>query len=138
MARFRWEGEGEAGEMLAKMGRPVIKRIVEAVADAAVSHMQERINSMHRITGDMAAGVKKAGFVETLGGGSEDVYPQDNDRFGTRNATKAYVINYGRGGTRRQGKMGDRFIDRDPDVEKIVHGAMQAESDRILTEIGAG
>ena len=48
---------------------------------------------------------------------------------------KAYVINYGRGGTRKNGKMGDHFIDRDPYVDDIVSAAMDRESDRIISEI---
>lgn len=135
MARFRWQGDGEAEKQIRKLGRPVIKRIVEAGADAAVDRMKQRISMMHRATGDMAEGVKKSNYIETVGGGSQDVYPQGEDRKGVRNATKAYVINYGRGGTRHRGKMGDKFITGDSAADEIIQRAMQAESDRILSEI---
>ena len=68
------------------------------------------------------------------GGAEIVVYPRDTDRKGVRNATKAYVINYGRG--KRRGKLGDRFITgKLQQTEEKVFQAMQAESDRILDEL---
>ena len=135
MAVIRWERQDALGDQLRQLGRPVIRRIVEAGADAAVDHMRERINEMHRRTGDMAGGVAKSKYIETIDGGRDEVYPQGEDRHGERNATKAYVINYGRGGTRKKGRMRDHFIDRDPYVDDIVGAAMDRESDRIIAEI---
>lgn len=137
MARFTFEADTVRAEGLEQLGRPMIRRIVEAGADAAIEHMRGRIESMHTQTGEMAGSVGKAEYVETLGGGSQLVYPLDSDRKGVRNALKAYVINYGRGGTRKKGKMGDHFIDRDPDAERVVIEAMERESERAMTEIGA-
>ena len=139
MARFSYDGGIKAAaDGLDGMGRPMIKRIVEAGADAAVEHMRSRIEALHTRTGDMARSVGKKEYRETLGGGSQEVYPLETDRRGTQNATKAYVISYGRGGTRKKGRMGDHFIDRDPDAERIVIEAMQRESERCMAEMGAG
>ena len=90
----------------------------------------------HIRTGDMVGSIGPNEYRETLGGGSQDVYPQGDDRFGVRNATKAYVINYGRGGTRKAGRMGDRFITGNKSkTEQAVLEAMQAESDRLVAEL---
>ena len=134
MAKIEFDMQGPE-RVLEALGRPQIRRIVEAGADVAVSHMSERIAKLHRLTGDMAEGVRKGEYRESVGGGSQVVYPQGTDRHGTENALKAFVINYGRGGTRRRGRMGDRFMTRDPEIDGKVADAMQAESDRIVDEI---
>lgn len=136
MARFTYDGLTVGAAGLDGMGRDRIRRIVEAGADAAVEHMRERIDEMHRIEGDMRDGVAKGQYRETLGGGSMDVYPQGTDRKGVDNALKAFVINYGRGGTRkRKSKLGDHFIDRDTAAEEIVLAAMQRETEAVMAEI---
>ena len=91
----------------------------------------------HVRTGDMLGSIGDNGYREWYGGGSTEVYPQESDRKGVRNATKAYVINYGRGGVKRNGgKMGDKFITGDEkNTEEAVYQAMQAESDRLSEEI---
>ena len=66
-----------------------------------------------------------------------------DNRNGERLQTIAYVINYGRGGrkTNRDGtrsRMGDNFMrDVDAEGERAAIQAMQAESDRLMAEIGA-
>ena len=80
----------------------------------------------------MLASIGRNEYREFLGGGSVDVYPQDTDSRGTRNATKAYVLNYGRG----RGLKGDKFITGDESqAEQLVQEAMQAESDRLIAEL---
>ena len=120
---------------LGKLGRPAIRRIVEAGARADEDEWRANIRQARHIrTGDMLGSVGPAAYKEFLGGGEISVYPRDTDRKGVRNATKAYVINYGRG--RRSGRMGDKFITgKLPTIEERVAEAMQAESDRILMEI---
>ena len=122
------------------MGRPMIKQIVEAGSSAAEKRMAERTeNAGHgnpgrsrRATGEMLASIGRNEYREFLGGGSVDVYPQDTDSRGTRNATKAYVLNYGRG----RGLKGDKFITGDESqAEQLVQEAMQAESDRLIAEL---
>ena len=79
----------------------------------------------------MLASIGRNEYREWLGGGAQDVYPLGEDRRGTRNATKAYVLNYGRGRRLR----GDKFITGDDRAEEIVTQAMQEESDRLVEEI---
>lgn len=124
-------------EKLGDQLRPMIRRIVMTGADTAEERMREAIRARQHIrTGDMLESVGDAGYVEFFRGGSAEVYPQGEDRRGVRNATKAYVINYGRGRKRNGGRMGDRFITRDEKkTEAAVSQAMQAESDRIIEEL---
>lgn len=130
-----FEGLDAIDERLSKMGRPVIRRIVEAGAKADVEEWRKSIRQAgHVRTGDMLESVEPSNYVEILGGGLQDAFPVDYDRKGVRNATKAYVINYGRG--KRTAKMGDKFITgRQQQFEEAVDRAMQAESDRIIDEI---
>ena len=121
----------------AKLGRPMIKRIVDAGADAATERMKANARMRGHIrTGDMMNSIGPSEYFESMGGGAEYVYPQGDNREGQRTATIAYVINYGRGKTKTP-RMGDRFITGDEKAAKAaVAAAMQAESDRILAEIG--
>ena len=137
MATARVSGFELAGQQLSRMGRPMIRKIVEAGAGAAEKAWRENIReNQHVRTGDMLASVGTNEYREYLGGGSVDVYPQGEDRNGVRNADKAYVINYGRGGTRKRGKMGDKFITGNEDkTETAIVDAMQAESDRLIEEL---
>ena len=141
MATMRVDGFEITEQRLGRMGKPMIRRIVEAGAAAADRVMRENIEERHHVrTGDMLESVGMNEYREILGGGSVDVYPQGDDRHGARNATKAYVINYGRGGTKRRGKMGDRFITapgQSLKTEQAVKEAMQAESDRLIDEINS-
>jgi len=144
MARFTYEGQTVEASGLAYMTRDDIRGIVMAGADAAVERMKQRIRIMHRINGDMEEGVEATEYRETLGGGYASVYPQGTDRKGASNTIKAYVINYGRGRTRRpKGKpsraktnFGDHFISDDPEVERIVQEAMEEEFDRRMVARG--
>ena len=139
MATVRVNGFELLEGQLERMGRPMIKQIVEAGSAAAARRMQERTESAghgspgksRRATGDMLASIGRNEYREWLGGGAQDVYPLGEDRRGTRNATKAYVLNYGRGRRLR----GDKFITGDTQAEEIITQAMQAESDRLVDEI---
>lgn len=135
MARYSFDGVTAAADGLGMLDRPMIRRIVEAGADAAVDHLRSRIEELHYGEGYMARSVGKDEYRETVGGGSMDVFPLDSDPRGVRNALKAYVINYGRGGTRKKGRMGDHFIDRDTAAEEIVLAAMQRETEAVMAEI---
>ena len=84
-----------------------------------------------RATGEMLASIGRNEYREWLGGGAQDVYPLGEDHKGVRNATKAYVLNYGRGRRLR----GDKFITGDTQAEEIITQAMQAESDRLVEEL---
>lgn len=139
MATVRVNGFELLERQLNRMGRPMIKQIVEAGSSAAEKRMAERTeNAGHgspgrsrRATGEMLASIGRNEYREWLGGGAQDVYPLGEDSKGTRNATKAYVLNYGRGRRLR----GDKFITGDNQAEEIIIQAMQAESDRLVDEI---
>lgn len=135
MARMDVDGLEALDAQLGKLGLPVIRRLVEAGARADEDEWRANIRlAGHIRTGSMLENVRPAEYRETLGGGEMSVYPQGEDRKGTGNALKAFVINYGRG--KRSGKMGDRFITaKEQQTEERVFEAMQAESDRILDEI---
>ena len=146
MARFSVNGAELLETQIGRMDRQMIRSIVEAGAKAAEKRMQENIRLRgHVRTGDMLESVGDNGIREYLGGASTEVYPQGDDRNGSRNATKAYVINYGKGlrptGRRpkrspRRNLTGDKFITGDEaKAEEIVYEAMQAESDRLIAEI---
>lgn len=129
------DGLDAIDERLSKLGRPVIRRIVEAGARADANEWRKSIRQAGHIrTGDMLESVEPGNYIEFLGGGEQESYPSDFDRKGIRNATKAYVINYGRG--KRTARMGDKFITgKEKQFEDAVHDAMMAESDRIIDEI---
>lgn len=135
LARLTADGIETLDAQLGKLGRPVIRRIVEAGARADADEWRANIRQARHIrTGDMLGSVAPGDYKEDLDGGEIVVYPRDTDRKGVRNATKAYVINYGRG--KRRGKLGDRFITgKLQQTEEKVFQAMQAESDRILDEL---
>lgn len=135
LAKLNVDGFDAIEAQLEKLGRPAIRRIVEAGARADEDEWRANIRQARHIrTGGMLESVGSTVYREFLGGGEISVYPQGYDREGVSNATKAYVINYGRG--KRRGKLGDRFITgKLRQTEEKVFQAMQAESDRILDEL---
>ena len=141
MATVRVDGMELLEGQLARMGRPMIQKIVEAGAAAAVKRMAQRTeNAGHgspgrsrRATGEMLASIGRTEYQEFLGGGAQEVYPLETDRKGIRNATKAYVLNYGRG----RHLKGDKFITGDDQAEEIITKAMQRESDRLVEEMNS-
>lgn len=138
MARMAVDGTEFISEKLSSRSREMIKSITMAGAKAAEKRMRENTQRRQHVrTGDMLGSIGDNGYREWYGGGSTEVYPQESDRKGVRNATKAYVINYGLGGVKRNGgKMGDKFITADEkNTEEAVYQAMQAESDRLIEEI---
>lgn len=137
MARMTVSAEELGTERLERMSREMIRRMVMAGAGAAAERMRQQTAARgHVRTGDMIGSIGSSEYREWYQGGATDVYPLENDRKGVRNATKAYVINYGRGGTRkRNGKMGDKFITGDEKAtEEAVAKAMAEENDRMIEE----
>lgn len=141
MARGTVFGIDDLDAQLQRMSRGQIQRIVDAGTQAAIDRMRANTQKARhappgksgRATGAMLGSIEGTEFKEYFGGGSREVYPQGDDSHGVRNATKAYVLNYGRGRALR----GDRFITGDEDAaEEAVRQAMQAEADRIAEEIG--
>lgn len=145
MAKCEYKGPEEIVSQLGKLGsREFIRKVVMAGADACIDETRSRIDRYrHVVSGSMKEHVRAGNYYEDIDSGYVYVYPQDEDARGIRNATKAFVINYGRGGnpTRRKtrNKTGDKFITgQKKTMDKIVNDAMQAESERLLNEIGAG
>jgi hypothetical protein len=133
-------------QQLNRMGRPMIRQIVEAGAKAAEKVMADATEEKGHIrTGEMMRSIGTNEYREFLGGGSVDVYPQGDDSKGVRNALKAYVTNYGKGrrpNTKwprkhpRKNRTGDKFITgNEGKTEAAVTEAMQAESNRLVDEI---
>lgn len=141
MATLKVNGFELIDQQFNRMGRPMIRQIVEAGAHAAEKRMAENTRMRQHVrTGDMLESIGENEYREFMGGGSVDVYPQGDDRKGVRNATKAYVINYGKGRKitkrKRANRTGDKFITGDEaKTEQAVVEAMQAESDRLIAEI---
>ena len=146
MATCRVSGFELVEQQLNRMGRPMIRQIVEAGAKAAEKVMADATEEKgHSRTGEMMRSIGHNEYREFLGGGSTDVYPQGDDSKGARNATKAYVINYGKGrrpNTKwpkkrpRKNRTGDKFITgNEGKTEAAVTEAMQAESDRLIAEL---
>lgn len=146
MATCRVSGFELVEQQLNRMGRPMIRQIVEAGAKAAEKVMADATEEKGHIrTGEMMRSIGHNEYREFLGGGSTDVYPQGDDSKGIRNATKAYVINYGKGrrpNTKwprkhpRKNRTGDKFITgNEGKTEAAVTEAMQAESDRLIAEL---
>ncbi len=135
MAKMRVSGAEL--ELKENLSRDMIRRMVEAGGKVADDRMKAATRAhMHVRTGDMLEAIKPTPYREWFGGGATEVYPQGDDRKGVRNATKAYVINYGRGRRKRNGKMGDKFITNDEKAtEEAVRQAMEAENGRLIEEI---
>ena len=135
MAKMRVSGAEL--ELKENLSRDMIRRMVEAGGKVADDRMKAATRAhMHVRTGDMLEVIKPTPYREWFGGGATEVYPQGDDRKGVRNATKAYVINYGRGRRKRNGKMGDKFITNDEKAtEEAVRQAMEAENGRLIEEI---
>lgn len=135
MAKMRVSGAEL--ELKENLSRDMIRRMVEAGGKVADDRMKAATRAhMHVRTGDMLEAIKPTPYREWFGGGATEVYPQGDDRKGVRNATKAYVINYGRGRKKRNGKMGDKFITNDEKAtEEAVRQAMEAENGRLIEEI---
>lgn len=146
MATLKVSGFEHQEARLNKLGAPMIKKIVMAGANAAVQDMIDAtLDRGHYKNGDMLKSIGTNEYREFLHGGSVDVYPQGDDGQGVRNATKAYVINYGKGqrpmtkwpkNHPKRNLTGDKFITgHEKKTEAAVAQAMQDESDRLMEEL---
>ena len=149
MAKMVVDGTEFVTEKMGRLSRETIKSITMAGANAAEQCMADNTRKRQHVrTGDMLAAIGNTGYVESYQGGSTWVYPQGEDSQGQRNATKAYVTNYGKGQrpyTKRprrnpqRNRTGDKYITgNEKSTEQAVHAAMQAECDRLSEEIDKG
>lgn len=146
MARMTVDATEFVSEKLQRLSRETIKSITMAGAKAAEQRMTDNTRRRQHVrTGGMLESIGNTGYVESYQGGSTWVYPQGEDSRGQRNATKAYVTNYGKGQrpyTRRprrnpqRNRTGDKYITGDEkNTEQAVHAAMQAECDRLSEQL---
>lgn len=140
MARISADGFLQEEGRLGRLDRAVTRRIVTAGGEAAVS-WEKNVTEQHGHTrsGQMAGSIGMTNFQEDLDGGSVEVYPLGTDSRGTRNALKAFVTNYGRGGVRNARKMGDKFITGNMrQAREAAQAAMRAEYMKIIAEANGG
>ena len=81
---------------LGQMGESAAVAIVQAAADEVVGQWKDTAERMgHVDTGSMVRGIKATAAAADGSGVASEVYPRGKDRRGTRNATKAFILNYG-------------------------------------------
>lgn len=130
-------------DRLADLDKTTIRRMVMAGAEACVEVTKREIDTYHHVsTGSMRENVRPNEYREDIGGGKIDVYPQDEDGRGVRNAMKAFIIDRGLGmrpNTKRSrgrvgNKTGDNFLTKKTrqEAEQAINDAMEAEIDRII------
>ena len=136
MARFEYSAGEDMEETLDRLDREGRKRIVMAGAEALAKQMQGIIGETRHVrTGSMRQNVRPGQYHEDPEKAWVEVYPQGEDSRGVSNAKKAFVINYGYG-RRRTAKTGDKFITGNKKkFETEVAAAMQAENDRVVSEV---
>ena len=106
----------DTGELAADM--------LDAGADVVVQEWKDGIEEVgHVDTGAMRDSVKAAGKKNKL---ERVISPTGSDKKGTRNAEKAYVLNYG-----KSTKPGDRFVDK---IEEKAAATSQLEMQHVLDE----
>jgi len=139
MARVEYDGFEQIDGMLTKLSRDAIRQVVMAGAEACVEETRKNVEKYrHVVHHDMLDSVAPGKYHEDLNSAWVEVYPQGYDGRGVSNAKKAFVINYGYGG-RKTAKTGDKFITgQKSTMQEVVSKAMQAESDRIISQLNGG
>lgn len=116
-------------EKLAKAaGGDLPDKMLDAGAETAENNWREGIQtSGHIDTGEMLAsiGTVKGRSAKSL---TRSIYPQGKDSKGVRNATKAYILNYG-----TSKRKGDHFVDKlnrksETDVYKVMVAVFDEET----------
>ena len=140
MARISADGFLQEEGRLGRLDRAVTRRIVTAGGEAAVEWEKKITEEKGHVRNRaMVGSVWMTNFKEDLDGGSVEVYPLDTDSRGVRNALKAFVTNYGRGGVKHPQKMGDRFITGNMrQAKQAAQAAMRAEYMKIIAEANGG
>lgn len=131
MARFETDGIQELLDDMERMGQqtgPVAQAMTMAAAAVVKAGWQRAITEHGLI--DTAAMVESIGYAQTPTNFGDslgiDIYPQNKDASGTRNAEKAYILHYG----------SDRieatyFVD---EAESYAEEGIQDELERIWNE----
>ena len=128
MARFDTGGIEDIIREMERLGQGV-GPVAEEMVNAAVEEIKEQWKIAaalhgHRRTGEM---IESIGFgpgpVKAAGILYRDVYPQGTDSKGVRNATKAFVLHYG-----RSNMPGSYWVD---DADENSAGPVQARIEEI-------
>lgn len=162
MARISFDGIDELEKQLEDLGRESVRRIAKAGADAVASRMRDVIEEHHHVvTGEMKRATEAGYIKEHLGETHVDIYPgakhDTTGANGFRNSSKAYIIEQGKGYTRKtalapdkrkknrkwdrswhryKNKKNDNFVTSDNlGYEQAAEKAMLEENEKILNEI---
>lgn len=132
MARFNVTGLEAVIKDMHRLGQQsgeVADEMLQAGAAVVVESWQAAIRAHGHIdTGAMLRGVKPTKASSTGGMRSITVYPQGSDKHGVRNATKAFIANFGR--TRQRGT---GFVtEAENNAEEPAQAAMVAIWDRFI------
>ena len=99
MARFDLGGTEQMMKdfrRLGQQGEAAAIAIVQAAAEEVVSQWQASAELHgHVDTGSMINGIKATDAASDGDGIASEVYPRGKDKRGTRNAMKAFILNYG-------------------------------------------
>jgi len=115
MARFETDGLDDVLEEMERMGETIgetaDKMLMAGAEEVKKAWKASAERNVHRDTGDMIASINYPRKPKTANGiRSIDIYPQGKDKKGVRNATKAFVLNYG-----TSKHKGSHFVDQADD-----------------------
>lgn len=134
MAKMTIYGLDETTEQMVRMGQLTGQVASEMLLDGAAemkTAWQDTITMFaHVDTGEMRrkVGYNKKPKSVMEGTKTLDIYPLDKDKRGTRNATKAFILHYG-----RSNMTGSHFVDKVvADGEPKAVAAMEARWDRFI------
>lgn len=140
MARLEIDAADDFAKEVRTLARDLrekaIADMLNAGADVLVNLWQDKIEAKyHVVTGDMLDSVSKTKPILGATSASIEVYPMGTDSHRVKNATKAFVLHYGRGGKAKI--TGDHFVDEiDAEAEAKCAAAMQAVLDRYTSGKG--
>ena len=102
MAEFNVVGLDDIAESLLKREAKTVEAVPEMLKAGGEVMKQAQSDEVRltftgdRSTGDLAASIKVSPVKDIEGGKRVEVYPDGKDRHGIRNATKGFVLQYGR------------------------------------------
>ena len=102
MAKFNTVGLDDVQDAMLRRDQATLEAIPEMLAAGGAvmqKAQQDEITSTFkgkRGTGDLARSIIISKIKEKDGGKSVEIYPDGTDRHGVRNATKGFVLQYGR------------------------------------------
>lgn len=102
MAKFNVVGLDDIQDAMLRREAATVEAVPEMLAAGGAvmqKAQQDEISATFkskRSTGDMAKSIIVSKIKEISGGKRVEVYPDGKDRHGVRNATKAFVLQYGR------------------------------------------